>query len=155
MADSVDLKQERTALDNLFSLVRTWQVLERYLDLELQKSDSSLIRFAVMSALYKNGGRSTPSELAAETFRSKNTITSVLDALEKEDFVKRIPSVNDGRSFNVVVTDKGRKISDTVMPTANDISREIFSCFNDSEITELLTMLGVFRDNLVKKIGSA
>lgn len=107
-----------------------------------------------MNSLYRYGGRLTPTELAAETFRSKNAITFVLGMLEKEGFVKRVPSDNDGRSVNVVITDKGWEKTNNMTPWAQDISRDILSCLDSGEINTLLIMFRTIRKSLLEKIDS-
>ena len=147
------LTRDRTPLNILFSIVRTWQVFERYLDLELTMQESSLIRFAVMNTLYRHGGHLTPSELAHETFRSNNSITSVLKALEKGGFIKRIKSNDDGRSVDIAITEMGWQKANNMTPRAQEFSRDILSCLDKEEIETLLNILRKMRKSLLVKIN--
>jgi MarR family transcriptional regulator, 2-MHQ and catechol-resistance regulon repressor len=146
------LIKDETPLNILFSIVRTWEVVERYLDLELQSQDSSLIRFAVMNTLYRHGGQLTPTELAHETFRSDNSITSVIKTLEAGGFIERIRSDSDGRSTNVVITDKGWEKTNNMTPRAQEFSRDMLQCLNKEEIEILLPILRKLRKSLLDKI---
>ncbi|MCT9932958.1 MarR family transcriptional regulator [Planotetraspora sp. A-T 1434] len=54
------------------------------------------------------GGRATPSELAAELKLSPAGMTGRLDTLEKAGLVRRIRSVEDRRRVDVELTEQGR-----------------------------------------------
>jgi DNA-binding MarR family transcriptional regulator len=41
---------------------------------------------------------------------AKPSVTSMIDALIKHDFLRKAPSTTDGRSYMVTVTDKGRDL---------------------------------------------
>jgi MarR family 2-MHQ and catechol resistance regulon transcriptional repressor len=145
--------EDKTPLSTLFSMVRSWEIVERYLDLELKEQESSLIRFAIMNTLYRHSGHLTPSELARETFRSKNSITPVLKALEAGGYIKRIPSNNDGRSVNIAITDKGWEKANNMAPRAQVFSRDMLSCLDKEEIDTLLNILRKMRKSLLDKIN--
>jgi DNA-binding MarR family transcriptional regulator len=87
--NAVSKRTDKTPLGTLLSVLMSFEVLERYLEVELRKRDASLIRFNVMSNLYKNGGEMTPSDIAESVFREKNSITAVINSLEGEGVVKR------------------------------------------------------------------
>jgi DNA-binding MarR family transcriptional regulator len=146
------LLPDRTPLSIVLSIVRSWQVLERYLELELQKHDSSLTKFAIGNTLFRHGGELSPTELAAEIFRRKNTITSAIDRMEKGGFVQRVPSTYDRRSVNVVITDKGWGKTNQMGPVAQEISRDVLSCLDQQQINTLVTALRVLRESLLTKM---
>ncbi len=59
------------------------------------------------------GHRSSPGELAGDLELSSGAMTSRLDRLEKEGFVRRLPDPDDRRGVVVELTDEGRKAWDT------------------------------------------
>lgn len=148
------IRGDRTPLSILFSLVRTWQIINRYLELELRKQESSPIRFAIMNALYRHGGQMTPTEISEWVFRSKNSITSVINTLEREGFVRREPSKNDRRSVTVVITDKGWGKTNKITPIAQEMSREILSCLDKEQLDTLRATLRAVRENVLTKISN-
>ena len=103
----VSKRTDKTPLGTLLSVLMSFEVLARYLEIELRRYDASLIRFNIMSTLFKNGGEMTPSEIGESVFREKNTITAVINTLVKEGVVRREPSTDDRRSVKVIITDKG------------------------------------------------
>jgi len=116
----VSKRTDKTPLGTLLSVLTSFEVLARYLEIELQHHGASLIRFNIMSTLFKNGGEMTPSEIAESVFREKNSITAVINTLEKQGVVRREPSPDDGRSVKVVITDKGWKEANRLNPISSD-----------------------------------
>ncbi len=145
-------RTDKTPLGNLLSILMSFEVLERYLEIELRRHKASLIRFNIMSALFKSGGEMTPSEIAEAVFREKNTITAVLNTLEKEGVVRREPSSSDRRSVKVVITDKGWKVANELNPIAQELSREALVCLDKEKVEELVETLRAFREKLMPKI---
>ena len=115
---------DKTPLGTLLSIFTSFEVLERYLEVELRQHEATLIKFNIMSTLFKNGGEMTPSEIAESVFREKNSITSVINTLEREGVVRREPSTDDRRSVKVIITDKGWKKANRLSPIAQELSRE-------------------------------
>lgn len=145
-------RTDKTPLGTLLSLLMSFEVLERYLEVELRHHKASLIRFNIMSALFKNGGEMTPSEISETVFREKNTITAVINTLEKEGVVRREPSASDRRSVKVVITDKGWKEANRLSPIAQELSREALVCLGKEKVEELVETMRSFREKLLPKI---
>ncbi len=63
--------------------------LIRFTELTSGKTNLSWLRSKVLHYLIVRGGKLTPTRLAQETLRSKHSMTSVIDTLEKEGLVRR------------------------------------------------------------------
>jgi DNA-binding MarR family transcriptional regulator len=148
----VNKRADKTPLGTLFSLLMSFEVLQRYLEVELRHSDVSLIRFNIMSTLYKNGGEMTPSEISESVFREKNSITAVLNTLEREGVVRREPSASDRRSVKVVITDKGWQEANRLSPIAQTLSREALGCVDKDKVEDLVEIMRAMREKLLPKI---
>ena len=144
---------DKTPLGTLLSILTSFEVLARYLEVELRNYKVTLIRFHIMSTLFKNGGEMTPSEIAESVFREKNSITAVLNTLEREGVVRREPSPDDRRSVKVVITDKGWKEANRLSPIAQELSREALSCIDREQIEELVDIMRKIRESLLPKIA--
>jgi DNA-binding MarR family transcriptional regulator len=152
MDDTISKIADKTSLGTLLSLITSYEVLRRYLELELGRYGATSIRFQVMSALFKSGGEMTPSEIGKWVFREKNSITAVINTLEKQGLVRREPSKRDGRSINIVITDKGWKEANRLNPIAQETSREILSYLDKDQIDEIIEIMRTLRNNLLPKI---
>jgi DNA-binding MarR family transcriptional regulator len=121
--------------------------------LELKRYEASLIRFNIMSTLFKNGGEMTPSEIAESVFREKNSITAVINTLERQGVVRREPSTDDRRSVKVVITDKGWNDANRLNPIAQELSRQALSCMDKKQVEELVNNMRVLRESLLPRIA--
>jgi DNA-binding MarR family transcriptional regulator len=146
-------RADKTPLGTLLSLLMSYEVLERYLEVELKRHKASLIRFNIMSALFINGGEMTPSEIAESVFREKNTITAVINTLEKEGVVRREPSASDRRSVKVVITDKGWQVANQLNPVAQELSRECLSGIEKDRVEGLVETMRDLREKLLPRIS--
>jgi DNA-binding MarR family transcriptional regulator len=149
----VSKRTDKTPLGTLLSMMMSFEVLARYLEIELKRNQVSLIRFNVMSALFKNGGEMTPSEISEAVFREKNTITAVLNTMEEQGVVRREPSTNDRRSVKVVITEKGWNEANRLNPVAQELSREALSCLDKQNIEELVETMRTLRENLLPRVA--
>ena len=152
MDDTISKIADKTPLGTLLSLITSYEVLRRYLEIELKRFGATSIRFQVMSALFKNGGIMTPSEIGKWVFREKNSITAVINTLEKQGVVRREPSRHDGRSVNIVITDEGRKEANRLNPIAQEISRNVLSYLDKDQTDEIIDVMRTLRVNLLPRI---
>jgi DNA-binding MarR family transcriptional regulator len=155
MVSEVSRRTDKTPLGTLLSILVSFDVLARYLEVELRRYEASLNRFNIMSTLFKNGGEMTPSEISESVFREKNSITAVINTLERQGVVRREPSANDRRSVKVVITDKGWKEANRLSPIAQEISREALSCMDKDEVEQLVETMRTLRENLLSRIAKS
>ena len=144
---------DKTPLGTILSILMSFEVLARYLEVELRQYDATLIRFHIMSTLFQNGGEMTPSEIAERVFREKNSITAVINTLEREGVVRREPSTDDRRSVKVVITDKGWNEANRLNPVAQEISREALSCMDKEQLETLVDTMRKVRESLLPLIA--
>jgi DNA-binding MarR family transcriptional regulator len=149
----INKRSDKTPLGTLLSILMSFEVLTRYLEVELKRHEASLIRFNIMSTLFKNGGEMTPSEIAESVFREKNSVTAVINTLERQGVVRREPSIDDRRSVRVVITDKGWKEANRLSPIAQELSREALSCMDKNQVEELVDNMRVLRESLLPRLA--
>lgn len=149
----VSKRTDKTPLGTLLSILMSFEVLARYLEVELRRYDATLIRFHIMSTLFKSGGEMTPSEIAESVFREKNSITAVINTMERQGVVRREPSPNDRRSVKVVITDKGWQEANQLNPVAQELSREVLSCIDKEQIEALVGIMRTIRESLSPRLA--
>jgi len=137
----------------VMSVMRTADIVNRFLEFELRKHGSSPPRFAVMNALFIHGGTMSPSNISKWIFRAKHSVTSMLKVLENIGYVKRELNGNDRRSVDIVVTGKGWKATDKMILIAEDISEQVLSCLDEKEIDTLMDILKKIRKHLLSKFN--
>jgi len=153
ISKEVSKRTDKTPLGTLLSVLMSFEVLARYLEVELGRHKASLIRFHIMSTLFKNGGEMTPSEIGGSVFREKNSITAVINTLERQGVVRREPSPDDRRSVKVVITDKGWREANRLNPIAQELSREALSCIDKEQVESLVDIMRAIRESLLPRIA--
>jgi DNA-binding MarR family transcriptional regulator len=139
----------------VMSIVRTADILNRFLQIELAKHHSSSSRFAIMNALFVHGGRMTPTAISRWVFRAKHSVTGILKVLERAGVVRREASTEDRRSVSIVITEKGADGLPKMMKAAEEISKEALSTFNEQELQRFMKLLKELRRHLLRKMAHA
>ncbi len=67
----------------------------------------------VLIYIYKNGEMTTPQMISQFFKIKKPSVTSQINVLIKNEFLIKIPSQVDGRSYSLKVTDSGRNLVET------------------------------------------
>lgn len=138
-------------MDTFLSFIYTADVMNRYLDLEFAaRLQSSRTGFSVLHFLVLNGGRMKPTDISKRIFRSKHTVTTVIDTLEKQGMVKREPIGKDRRSREVSITKKGVEfVKEHASATSRRICSTVFSNLEKEQIEQLNVTLKKLRKHLI------
>src|SRR3989339_1900752 len=76
-------------------------------------------QFLVLDTLWDDGVQSQ-QEIALKINKDKNSVTKLIDALEKKNFVQRVAYKQDRRLNLIHITENGLKIKDKVTEIALD-----------------------------------
>jgi len=87
-------------------------------------------------------------ELCKHTFRDKQSITRLIDNLEKQKLVKRTASKTDRRINLVCLTDAGRDLQNITIDIANQTMNEALVGIEKDEIDRVKQVLQKVYDNL-------
>ncbi len=107
--------------------VQTAELVLKYADAALYRAGLSLIKLMVLQVLESHGGSLTPSRIADLTVREKHNITTLIRRLQRDGFIKTSKNTKDKRSFNVIITEKGRRAIKLASPAAKNIVKEVMS----------------------------
>ena len=113
--------------------------MERYFKTE----GISKARFLILVHLFLNSPQDGEciSDLRASYPISSATMTVVLDTLEKEHMVERVPNPQDRRKVNVKITDKGKAFMKEFLPRHQKNVTAISSELTEEEMTTLPIVL--------------
>jgi MarR family transcriptional regulator, organic hydroperoxide resistance regulator len=92
-------------------------------------------------------------ELSQRTSLAKTTLTSMLDRMEKQGDLRRVPDSDDRRQIRIVLTEKARAMNErfqTVSAQMNDI---FYHGFTQKEIAQLDNTLSRVLKNLKEYEG--
>jgi MarR family 2-MHQ and catechol resistance regulon transcriptional repressor len=101
-------------------------------------------QFAVLEALY-HLGHMTQGEISTKVLKSGSNMTTVIDNLERDAFVRRERDANDRRVIHVHLTEAGGAKVEAVLPTHLAALVEEFKVLSASEqetLGELCKKLG-------------
>ena len=76
----------------------------------------------------------TQKELATETGLAKNTITVMLEKMEKNNLIKRITDENDKRKSLVILTDYANSLKKSFDEISDEMLQKFYKNFSEEEI---------------------
>ena len=101
----------------------------------------------ILFVLWQKDGISI-QELARKTSLGKSTLTSMLDRLEQNGFVKRVPSKKDRRTILIRLTEKDRECQDLYTKITKEKTELFYKGFSPKEIEAVENYLQRILDNL-------
>ena len=94
----------------------------------------------ILYYLWKKDGLSSTS-ISLKTGLAINTLTNMLDKMEKEDLIYRKQSTKDKRKKNVFLTDKGKFLESKSKIVTDKMDEIFYKGFSESEIEMFENML--------------
>ena len=149
LANEIREQVNRLSVDNFITFLHTADIVERYVDIEMQKVGINRTHLSLLNHLIVLGGRATPTELSKRVFRSKHAITRAIDTLEEEGLVKREGIGEDRRNRKVAITTKGLNFVRRMVPVREEVGSRIMAPLNDAEAKQLSSILKRLRRHMV------
>lgn len=114
-------------------------------------------RFTILMLLYKrqifcreNGGAVAPAELADMVGCTRATITGLVDTLERDRLVRRVPDEKDRRMMTVNITPKGAALLMKILPGHLKRISNLMACLSEPERKTLVRLL----EKVIDRIGA-
>jgi DNA-binding MarR family transcriptional regulator len=109
----------------------------------------TLPQFEVLAELARaDEGGFTFVELSRLLLVTSGNLTGIVDRLEEQRLVQRRPDAKDRRVIRVALTERGRRVTDQMLPAHAADIEEILSFMPRSALNELSELLGRLRDGL-------
>ncbi len=140
---------------NFWLCVTFSDTIGRYCEITMKKDDISPLHAIAMYHLVCAGGVSTPTHLADMMFRSKHSVTKIVDNLEREGFIVRDFSSKDRRVTQIKVTPSGLKYVKQNQNIADQRAKQVMDCLDIAEqktLVELMDKLGKRMTNILEKL---
>jgi len=134
-------KNKSELVSELQSLIaKSNDKLKRVHSVQLSAQKLTSPQFGVLNVLQKNG--SVPlKKISDELLVTGANITCVVDNLEKQTLVKRVPSKTDRRVINAELTSKGKQKLNKIYPDHIKSMNEFSKRFTDTEVKQLTGLL--------------
>lgn len=118
------------------SQMRKLRVVSGKIFNQLNGNDIGASLSVVLLAAYFRGDEAEPALIADDTLIPRQTITSILDKLEKLNFLTRVNHASDRRRKNLVLTEAGQKKAIEIWLGIHDYEQKVLSVLTDAELRE-------------------
>ena len=96
----------------------------------------------ILECLMEEEGVS-PKELGVRCVIDKSTITSLINKMEKQGFIKRTNDKTDKRAINIWLTDTGRMLGKKVLKNGQDIDNAVLKNLSPEQRKDLENILKI------------
>ena len=109
-------EEEILALDCYIKLFRAAESVSQSINAHLRAYDLTLSQFGTLEAIYHLGPMQS-GELGQKILKTSGNMTMVIDHLEKRGLVTRQRRADDRRRVDILLTEDGRSLIATILPT--------------------------------------
>ena len=123
--------------------------LKQYIATMLRQQDVPLTpeQFMLIDLLW-NQGEMSQQELADQMHKDKNSVTRLVDAIERKGFVVRRQNTSDRRSNTLVLTEQAEKLKADAKQKGISILDKMLEGISEDELRTFLTTLRKLRLNM-------
>lgn len=123
--------------------------LKQFIAAKLRKAQVPLTpeQFMLIDLLW-NHGQMSQQELADRMQKDKNSVTQLVDAIERKGFVVRQQNAKDRRSNTIILTDKAIELRDEAKQKGISILDEMLENISEDELRSFLTTLHKLNENM-------
>ena len=137
----------------VLNILRTAAWLLDELEPVFSSFNTTAARFDVLDALTQIGRPARPVELKERLHVPAQTITGVLDALERAGLVRRTPNPTDRRSVLVEITPEGAQTIEDLCPPLIGVEEACMAHLSSKELEQLVGMLDVVQRTIRARHG--
>jgi DNA-binding MarR family transcriptional regulator len=127
------------------AILRSYQLLNDQVTNVMKSHDLSFARYEVLTWLATDPESSLTLSWISKTLRiPPATVTNIIDRLEDEKLVRRVPHPSDARTTLAVITPRGKRVA---MDATHDLNATVYEQIGLSEPqrSRLLDLLAVLR----------
>ena len=151
MKDNMEMSQESRLLILLFQAQHlAFETVESEFWHDGISTQQALALFIIQSL----GGSTTPSELSKRLLRRPNSISAILNRMEKSGFVKLGSDPSRKGVMRATITDKGKQAFDNAWRKLNEYSNTVTSTLSAEAKQRLSLDLETLRDRVLQEASS-
>ena len=123
--------------------------LKQFLAAKLRENGVPLTpeQFMLIDLLW-NQGEMTQQQLADQLQKDKNSVTKLVDAIEKKGFVIRRQNMHDRRSNTLILTEKANQLKPGAKQKGIDILDQMLEGISEEELRVFLATLHKLNENM-------
>jgi len=147
-----DLEFSDTAMTTWTMLRQTWTAVNKMAEVRLAKVKLTPEKAAVLWLCRDYSGTLTPAEIARYLFRENQTIAGLLNRMEAEGLVKRVPKRKGHPYTEVKLTPKGEAACDPGVEVYKRVVTSVMSDMPEEEQKRLQETLRGLRDKMADEL---
>jgi DNA-binding MarR family transcriptional regulator len=147
-----DFEFEESAMNTWAMLRQTWIAVNKAAEVKLAKVGLTPEKAAVLWACKDYPGTLTPAEIARLVFRENQTIAGLLNRMEKEGLVTRVPKRKGHPFTEVKITSKGEKLASPGIEVYKTLIKGLVSGLSVDEQKQLQKLLKVLRQKMLDEM---
>jgi len=136
-----DFEFEEIAMSTWAMLRQTWIAVNKTAEVKLAKVGLTPEKAAVLWACRDYSGTLTPAEIARLVFRENQTIAGLLNRMENEGLVTRVPKRKGHPFTEVKITPKGEKLAGPGIEVYKGLIKGLVSGVSVDEQKQIQKML--------------
>ena len=134
-------------------LRQAWIAVSKVMEQRLAKVDLTPEKLAVLWACRDYPSTLIPAELSRLLFREEQTVTGLLNRMERDGLIKRIPK-RKGKPFTEIkITGRGEEALATALPIQKALIEELASNLTAKQQEDLQDSLRVMRDKSLETLN--
>ena len=134
----------------LLQLLRTSEALWNGSRVFFHRWDLSTSQFNILNLLHGNEVGLTQIELSRLLIMHRSNVTGLVDRLEERGLLQRKEHPDDRRVYRIVLTGKGAKLVDEILPDYYAAAEELWGKVAPKKANELASELETLNENITK-----
>ena len=127
-------------------LVEAGQMIEQRMEEAAQAHGLSVAKMGVLHALVQKGEPVPLGVLSRELRCVKSNITQLIDRMEVDKLVRRIPDPGDRRSIRAEITEEGRRRYEEGWQALAQVRQEILAALSERDREQLLRLVALIHE---------
>ena len=132
-------------------LHQTYNSISRCEDQFFDKIDMTAQQHGVLMTIKYIGCPRTPTRIAEWVDKHLNTVSPILERMEKNGLIKKVRDTKDRRLYIIAMTEKGEKYLNDSTPKAAALVKNILECLSEEELRMLERLLEKVRLQAMKQ----
>ena len=148
-----EVEVSRAAVYAWRQLYLTYSVIFKAIERSIAPTGVTLPQAMALNTIRFGEGPMTPSRLAHYLMQETQSVTGLIDRMEKQGWVRRVRDLPDRRAIRLELTDAGAaKLDETVQP-GFDTTERMFARLDTKETDELTRLLLQVYNGAVEHLG--
>lgn len=125
--------------------------IHRKIDKEVSQYGMTAVQGRILGFIFRKSDKKDifQKDIEEELDIRRSSVTSVLQLMEKNGYIKRVSVTEDARLKKIVMTERGLEVQRKVYDSIVNIEESIRNELSNDEITTLVNLI----DRLTQKIG--